>query len=107
MLFKSLVLVVGEHKNINITKESLSSFVSSAELPVNISYNFADTVLNGKLGKLVSLEIVDDKVYGTFDVPDWLFSVNDSKNLEFAVSVSRETLKLNSAALVDSAYFKE
>jgi len=107
MLFKSIVLAIGKHKDLSITKESLISFVSSAELPLSVSYNFMNTALNGKLGRLVFLEVIDDRVYGTFDIPDWLLSVKDRKEIEFAVSINRETLKLNSAAVVDNAYFKE
>ena len=106
MKYKALVLVEGVHKGLIVDHEFMKKFIESAELPKNLGIEFYDTsVLNGKLGQLTSLELVDNRVYGVFDIPDWLSSIEETPH--FAISVSRDRHTLSQACIVQKSYFEE
>lgn len=111
MRYRALILRTGEHKGINITQESLENFVTTAKpkLPKNIELEY-DTnirILDSKLGTLESVELVGDKVYGEFEIPDWVIDVSDEKKPNVAISVNRKTCQLVSTSLVKKLYFEE
>lgn len=64
---------VGDYseKHIDISQSALERAAAEFKGPIDLSYEFT-SVPDGRLGRLVSVEVEGDELYGQIDLPDWL-----------------------------------
>ena len=103
--FESIIMRVGEWKGLIVTPETLlemkKGFDLNGEMPLDLE--FMASMLSGKMGTLHKVYIQDDKLYGTFSVPDCVVDVIDNEP-KFAVSISRKSPSIKSASVVKNHY---
>jgi hypothetical protein len=102
-VYKKIVLATGTHRGHVIAKDTIEAIVSNTELPISLSMEFTPSPLDGKIGKLVQLNLSNtNKLYGVFEVPDDVVSALGRPGL--SVSVDFTLNKITGASITKTPY---
>jgi hypothetical protein len=86
-------------KDFSLTEEEAAA-AAAAFTPVPLDLEHLPTVLDNKLGRLVSVEARGKELYGTVEMPDWLDSLLDDDSRRVSATWDRATKTLRGLALV-------